>query len=262
VDGEEDLDSENTSSVLNMVLNTINNEFEHECLNEAVRMRKAHPIRQSIDDRVPGPKYSIPGLPGMKFLAHQVLGIWFIVRRWVWDTAMPGALVADEMGLGKTFTSVAATMICKLLTEKVVMGLPLSILWGNTFGEWLNLAENDFPEIISDEREWYPLWLQNSVLRRLSEIQATPPQSHAALTLAFEPILVLARPGVAETLISVIDEMTYGTDLMLINQLDAENLNLTHEDLNTSTDEPDNQWNITLVSYDTLTSTVKLSSNG
>jgi hypothetical protein len=49
---------------------------------------------------------------------------------------------------------------------------------------------------------------------------------------------------------------------MLINQLDAENLNLTHKDLNTSTDEPDNQWNITLVSYDTLTSTVKLSSNG
>jgi len=38
--------------------------------------------------------------------------------------------VADEMGLGKTFISVAAAMICKLLTEKVVMGLPLSILWG------------------------------------------------------------------------------------------------------------------------------------
>jgi len=32
VDGEEDLDPENTSSVLHTVLNTINNEFEHECL--------------------------------------------------------------------------------------------------------------------------------------------------------------------------------------------------------------------------------------
>ena len=29
---------------------------------------------------------------------------------------MPGALVADEMGVGKTFTSVAAAMICKLVT--------------------------------------------------------------------------------------------------------------------------------------------------
>jgi len=25
--------------------------------------------------------------------------MWFIVRRWVWDADMPGALVGDEMGL-------------------------------------------------------------------------------------------------------------------------------------------------------------------
>jgi len=43
---------------------------------------------------------------------------------------MPGALVADEMGLGKTFTSVAAAILCKLVTENVVMGLPLSIYGG------------------------------------------------------------------------------------------------------------------------------------
>ena len=41
---------------------------------------------------------------------------------------MPGALVADEMGLGKTFTSVAAAMLCELVTEQVVIGLPLSIV--------------------------------------------------------------------------------------------------------------------------------------
>jgi len=44
------------------------------------------------------------------------------------------------MGLGKTVTSVAAAMICKLLTGKVVMGLPLSILWGNTIAEWVNMV--------------------------------------------------------------------------------------------------------------------------
>ena len=43
-DGEEDLDPENTSSVLITVLNTINNEFEHECLDEVVRLLNAHPI--------------------------------------------------------------------------------------------------------------------------------------------------------------------------------------------------------------------------
>jgi SNF2 family DNA or RNA helicase len=36
-----------------------------------------------------------------------------MMRRWVWDVDMPGALVADEMGLGKTFPSVAAAMLCK-----------------------------------------------------------------------------------------------------------------------------------------------------
>jgi len=89
-DGEEVLDPANTSSVLKTVLSTINNEFEHECLDEAVRLLNAHSIRQSTDDRVPGHKYSIPGLPGTKFLAHQVWAIWFIVRRWF------GMLICQE----------------------------------------------------------------------------------------------------------------------------------------------------------------------
>jgi len=111
--GEEVLAPENTSSVQNTVLNTINIEFEHEYLDEAVRLPTVRPIRQLPDDRVPGRKYSTPGLPGTKFFAHQVWAIWFIMRRWVWDADMPGALLADEMGLGKTFTSVAAAMLCK-----------------------------------------------------------------------------------------------------------------------------------------------------
>jgi hypothetical protein len=52
------------------------------------------------------------------------------MRRWVCDADMPGALVADEMGLGKTLTSVEPATICKLVTEKVVMVLPLSIILG------------------------------------------------------------------------------------------------------------------------------------
>jgi len=82
-------------------------------------------------------------VPGTKFLVHQVWAIWFIVRRWIWDSDMLGALVADEMGLSKSFTSVAAGTICKPLTEKVVMGLPLSIVWGNSLEELVNMAQND-----------------------------------------------------------------------------------------------------------------------
>ena len=212
VDGEEYLNPDDTSSVLNTVLNTINNELEHQCLDEAVRLLYAYLIRQSSDDCVQGHKNSNPGLPGTQFLVHQVWAIWFMVRRWVWDSDMPGALVADKMGLGNTISSVAAAMICKLLTEKVVMGLPLSILWGNTLEDLVDMAHNDIPGIISDEWEWYPLRRQNAVPHHLSEIQSTPPQGHPALTLALVPILVVTMPGVAETLKSVIDEMTYGTD--------------------------------------------------
>jgi hypothetical protein len=207
VDGE-DLNPENTSSVLNTVLNTINNEFEHTILEKADRLLNAHPICQSIDDRVPGLQYSIPGLSRTKFLAHQVWAIWLFVRRWVWDADLPGALLADEMGVGKTFTSVAAAIICKLLAEKVVMGLPLSILWGNTLAKWVNMVLNDFPGIMGEKREWYPLRRHNSVPRCLIEIQNTPPHGNPARPSALEPILVVAMPRVAETFNSVIDEMT------------------------------------------------------
>ena len=62
--------------------------------------------------------------------------------------------MADEMGLGKTFTSVATAILCKLVTPKVVMGLPLSILWGNTLVEWVILAHSDCHSIVGEEREW------------------------------------------------------------------------------------------------------------
>jgi len=45
---------------------------------------------------------------------------------------MEGALVADGMGFAKSFTSVAQKMIWKVLAETVEMGLPLSMLRGNT----------------------------------------------------------------------------------------------------------------------------------
>jgi len=86
---------------------------------------------------------------------------------------------------------------------------------------------------------------------RLIEIQKTPPQGHPAVTSTHEPILVVAMPGVEEMFKSVIDEMKFATDFKLINLLHAENVNLTHQDLNTSLDEPENQWNIHLVSSDT-----------
>jgi len=170
--------------------------------------------------------------------------------------------MADEMGLGKTFTLVAAAMISKLVTEKVVMWLQLSIVWGNTLEGWAILAHNDFPGIVGEEQEWYPLQRLNSVPRGLLEIQTTPPHGYSALGSALKPILVVTMPGVAENFKTVIDEITHGTDSKLVNLLHDKNVQFTDEDQNTSIDEPENRWNIHLVSYDTLTSRAKPSCNG
>jgi len=207
-------------------------------------------------------KYSITGLPGTMFLEHQVWAIWFIVRRWVWDADMPQTLVADEMGLGKTFTTVAAAIFCKLATEKVVMGLPPSIVWGNTLEEWVILVHNDFRVIVGEAQKWYLLQRLNSVPCHMSEIQTTPPHRHPALILPFQPILVYTMPGVAGTFTSVIDEVINGTDFQWGIMLQTENENLTHDDLNTGIDKPENRWNIHFVSYNTLTSRAKPSSDG
>jgi len=153
---------------------------------------------------------------------------------------MPEALVVNEMGLEKTFTSVAAAIIWKLLSEKVVMGLPLLMLWGNTLAERVNMVQNNIPGIIGDEQEWYPLRRHNSVSRYVIEIQKSPTPGHPALTSALEPILVVTMPGVEETFKSVINEMTYATDFKLINLLQKKNANLTHENLNTSLDKLQN----------------------
>ena len=64
---------------------------------------------------------------------------------------------------------------------------------------------------------------------------------------------MVTMPGVAESFKNVIDEMTHETDFKLVNFLHAENVNLFHQDMNTGNDEPENRWNIHLLSYDTLT---------
>jgi len=128
--------------------------------------------------------------------------------------------------------------------------------------EWVILAHNDFRSIVGEEQEWYSLPKLNSVPRRMLEKQATLSHGDPPLITAHEPLLVVPMPGVAETFKTVIDEMPHGTDFKLVNLLLAEKANFTHKNLNTSFDEPEIQWNIHLVSYDTLTSRAKPSSNG
>jgi len=112
------------------------------------------------------------------------------------------------------------------------MGLPLSILWGNTLEVWVILAHNYFPSIVGEEREWL-----NSVPHRLLEIQAELSHGHPALVSSLEPILVVIQPVMAETIKPVINQMTHWTDFKLVNLLHAENANVTHKNLKTSIDK-------------------------
>jgi len=139
------------------------------------------------------------------------------MTRWVRDGDTPAAMVANEMSLGKTFSLVTAVMLCKLGTEKVVLGLPLSILWGNTLEEGVILVCNNFPGIVGEEQEWYLLQRLYSVRRHLLEIQTTPPHGHPVLVSVLEPILVVTMPRVAVRFNSVIDEMTPSINCKLGN---------------------------------------------
>ena len=150
-DGKDVFDPDDSCSVLNTVLNIINDKFEQEHLDKAARLHNDGPISQSIVDWVPGNMYPITGVPTTTNLAHQLWAIWFSMRRWVWDSDMPGVLVANEMGNGEIFTLLAAPIIWNLPTEKVVMRWWLSVLWGNTLEEWVNTVQNNYPGSIGKE---------------------------------------------------------------------------------------------------------------
>ena len=124
------------------------------------------------------------------------------------------------------------------------------------------LVHNGFPGIVGTEWEWYPFQRSNSARRCLFEIQITPAHRSPALGLALEYIKIVTIPGVAETFKNIIDKMTHGTNSTLVNSLRVENAIHTDEDLITSIDEQENRWSIHFLLYDTLTSRVKLSSNG
>jgi len=79
--GEEVLHPGNTSSVLNLVLSTIDYEFEHKCLDKVISLLNAHSICQLTDDHIQGHNYSTTHLPRTMFLLHQVWATLFIVMQ-------------------------------------------------------------------------------------------------------------------------------------------------------------------------------------
>jgi hypothetical protein len=57
------------------------------------------------------------------------------------QTGFENATIANT-SRRKTFTWVAVAMLFKLVTDTVVLVLPLSIVWGNTLDGWVILVQN------------------------------------------------------------------------------------------------------------------------
>lgn len=104
---------------------------------------------------------------------------------------------------------------------------------------WVNMVQDDYPKIMCEEREWYLFQRLNTVPYCIVMIQTTPPLGHLVLTSALEPLLVATMTGVAESLKSLIFKITIGTDCKLVNLLDMEYANLTHDDQNSRFDKPE-----------------------
>jgi len=166
-----------------------------------------------------------------------------------------------KLVLGKIFTSMAAAVICKLLTKNVVVGLPLSTLWGNTLEQWVHMAQKDYLSIISEECERDPLRRLNSVPLHCLEVPTIPPLGYLAHTLALEWIPVIPLRKVAETFMTVIHNTKYGTDLKFGHSFEADNADHTHRRLKMNIDKPKYRGNSHIVLYDMLESRPKPSSN-
>ena len=247
-------DEETAGSVLgDALLATVNNSFEHECLEEAVALLGATSRPDAPDDLIRGTKYLLKSFPSVSFLAHQIWAIWFLVRRWLFDVDLPGVLLADEMGLGKTFTVLAAALFAKTIAHSFMSNkeYPLSFFFGRTFRQWQNEVEQEFAGLSEVQRGWYPCTHPRPVPRRLQQLldEGMTTQDIAP----WHPVLCVVLPSVRETFVAATRTITHGTRFA-IRDLSAEGgSELSHTHLNFSMNHPTRMWDIHVITYNAFT---------
>ena len=204
----------NQGDLLEIASSNLNNDFEHECLNLAVRRLGASPLPGAEGDMGPH-VFGVPGIPKGRFLPHQVWGIWFLVERVVGNSP-PVALLADDMGLGKTFTALGALLHMKWISSEAALGRRLACLEDRTVSE----LGDDVPPFFGSERE---------VFNR--------------------PAVVMVPANLMGQWETAINGLSEGTPYALIN-LNA-NISLTSANLNYEPEFPERGHAIHLVSYPT-----------
>ena len=258
-----DSDDETPSAALgDALLTTLNNSFEHECLEEAVALLGATSRPDAQDDLIRGTKYLLKPFPSVTFLAHQIWGIWFLVRRWLFDIDLPGVLLADEMGLGKTFTVLAAALFAKTVAHSLMStkDCPLSIFFGRTFRQWQDEVEQGFAGLSEAQREWYPCTHPWPSPRRLLQLLD---EGNATQDVApWYPVLCVVLPSVRETFLAATRTITNGTRFA-VRDLSAEGgLELGHTHLNFSMNHPKRMWDIHVITYNAFTERAQCNPSG
>jgi hypothetical protein len=203
-------------ALLGLCGDQLNNDFEHQCFEEAVKMLGAELLTPADGDI--GPRMlRIPGIPQGQFLPHQVWGVWFIVERILADRP-PVALIADDMGLGKTHCALATLLYLKYIIDEAAAGKSLACLGGKAVGELESV-----PRIFGEDNEVYQ-----------------------------RPSIIIVPANLVPAWERAIQALIPQTGLELINLYSRRRL--THNELNYSSDNPKCGKAIHLISYSTYRS--------
>ena len=179
-DNEDDKIEDAAPNLEGHCANQLNNAFEHQCFDEAVKYLGAKPLAVTPQD-IGDPVLSIPGIPNGRFLAHQVWGAWYCVRSIINNNGLKGVMVADDMGMGKTFTALATALHLKWLADEAEKGVKLPCYAGETVEE-----QKEKPQFFGDNIGW---------IKR--------------------PILIVVPPMMIRTWHQTIKSLTEGTDFSL-----------------------------------------------
>jgi len=201
--------------------------------------------------------YSIQDLPTTKSLTYMIWSILISDRKLVWDFHMPGVLVAVGIQFTTTCILFAGALIRNLPNDKILVGLPMSMIWGNTHVKWGNITQSDNLRITSDKQEWYWSRRLNPVPHHLAKIQATASLRHSVLTLACKPILVVTVTSVGTSFKSTINVILYVADFKYATLFNLVHDNFPHNNQKTSITESKNWWKNHVTMYNTLTSRAK-----
>ena len=234
------------------LLTTLNNSFEHECLEEAVALLGATSRPDAPAVQIRGTKYLLEPFPSVTFLAHQIWAIWFIVRCWVFDVDLPRVLLADKMGLGKTFTVLAAALYDKVVSNELMSNkeYKLPFLFGRTLPQWRQEVEQGLPGLSLVHRGWYPSIHARPLPRRLFQLFDNDKPSDIA---PWQPVLYVVLPRIREIFVAVTKTIMAGTSFTIRNLSAEVGAEMSHTHLNLSVKFPERMWYIHVITYNALT---------